>query len=94
MFLMALYTYFFSIGTTLITEGETSHSFYFKTLPTSPPSMLPCESTYDSIKFAWKKPTTGMINDMVYHFDYSLSQGTSGMAQGMMKKYVPSFSNN
>ena len=77
----------------MITEGETSHPFYFKTLPTSPPSMLPCESTSDSIDFAWKKPTTGMINEMVYHFDYSLSQDTSGM-KGMMKKYVPSFSNN
>ena len=73
----------------MITEGETSHPFYFKTLPTSPPSMLPCESTYNSINFAWKKPTTGMINEMVYHFDYSLSEGISGMAQGMMKNVNP-----
>ena len=78
------YVYLSSIGNTLITEGETSYPFYFYTLPTTPPIMMACESTLDSITFKWKKPTTGMVDQTVYHYDYSLSQGNSGMAnEGM-----------
>ena len=46
--------------------------------------MMACESTSDSITFKWKKPTTGMVDETVYHYAYSLSQGNSGMAnEGM-----------
>ena len=68
----------------MITEGETSEPYYFTTLPTSPPSKDECVSSWDSITFKWNNPTTGMVNGTVYRYAYSLSQGSSGMAKGMM----------
>ena len=83
--LIHYYAFSSSIGTTLITEGETSYPFYFSTLPTTPPTpSLPCVVTRDSITFKWTKPSTGMVDGTVYQYGYSLSQVKSGMAQGMI----------
>ena len=74
---MCIIVYFSSIGTTLITEGETSDPFYFATLPTSPPVQQECVSTWDSLSFKWNNPTEGMVDETVYHYAYRLLKGTS-----------------
>lgn len=60
------------LGTTLITDGETSDAFYFYTLPTSPPSDLECATTYDSLSLTWGNPTIGMVDNTSYQFSYTL----------------------
>ena len=75
----------------MITEGETSYPFYFATLPTTPPRKLPCTSAWDSIEFKWKHPSIGMDKEMVYHYDYSLRQRSSGMAKGTIKTSTQPF---
>ena len=60
------------LGTTLITDGETSDEFYFYTLPTSPPSDLECATTYDSLSLTWGNPTIGMVDNTSYQFSYTL----------------------
>ena len=56
----------------LITEGETSEEFYFYTLPTSPPSDLACDTTYDTLSLTWSDPTMGMVENTTYQFSYNL----------------------
>ena len=56
----------------LITEGETSEEFYFYTLPTSPPSDLACDTTYDTLSITWSDPTIGMVENTTYQFSYNL----------------------
>ena len=84
------YAHLSSIGTTLITEGETSEPFYFTTLPTSPPSKLSCVSEGDSLTVKWNNPTAGMVDETVYRYAYRLLEGTSvpnsGIASGKIKE--------
>ena len=62
---------------TLITEGESSDTFHFFTLPSTPPSDLACTSTFESLTLKWNDPTRGMpeMINQAYRFAYSLTDG-------------------
>ena len=61
-------------GTNLISEGETSESFFFFTSPSSPPVKISCETTENSIVPKWKNPNThGMNTNDTYKFKWYLS---------------------
>ena len=58
----------------MITEGGTSDEYYFNTLPTSTPTDLHCETTYNDLTLTWSDPTTGMTENATYQFTYSLTE--------------------